>query len=85
MQQFLAFASALTFARFFTANGVVLVEVGSNREKYFIHKGLFAFHSDYFATALKGPWREAIERKSWVNDVNSGGCACCFKSLTDRH
>lgn len=78
MQQFLAFASALTFARSFNADDVILVEVGSNDKKDFIHKGLFALHSEYFATALKGPWREAIERKSWVNDVNSGGCACCL-------
>ncbi|KAF3047270.1 hypothetical protein E8E11_004410 [Didymella keratinophila] len=58
----------------FHKDGVVLVEVGEDRKKYFIHEDLLACHSEYFAAALKGSWREAREKKFLLEDVSVDAC-----------
>ncbi|KAL1597396.1 hypothetical protein SLS59_007426 [Nothophoma quercina] len=40
-------------------SGIVAVEVGPDRVKYYIHEALLVEHSEYFQKALNGPWMEA--------------------------
>ncbi|KAF3034198.1 hypothetical protein E8E11_002033 [Didymella keratinophila] len=40
--------------------GIIVVEI-AGAVKHAIHRGLLIQHSEYFKTALKGPWREAEE------------------------
>ena len=54
--------------------GIILVEVGEDRKKYFIHKDLLAYHSEYFVAALKGPWHEAREKNFLLEDVGVDAC-----------
>ncbi|KAF9693556.1 hypothetical protein EKO04_008456 [Ascochyta lentis] len=51
------------------ADGIIMIEVGAECRKYYIHKALLVFHSEYFSCALQGPWAEAKEAKVWLEDV----------------
>ncbi|KAF9693742.1 hypothetical protein EKO04_008147 [Ascochyta lentis] len=50
-------------------DGVIAVEVGSERVKYYVHKALLEEHSEYFKRALNGPWKEAEEKVVCLDDV----------------
>ncbi|KAJ8112973.1 hypothetical protein OPT61_g4788 [Boeremia exigua] len=52
--------------------GVVTVEVGPDRIKYFVHRTLLEQHSEYFKKALNGPWKEAEDRTVRLEDVDCG-------------
>lgn len=67
-------------------DGIVLVKVteaGGDRKTYFIHKGLLAYHSKYFAAALRGPWIEAEQETFVLEDVSLEACACNSTLFTD--
>ncbi|KAJ4333155.1 hypothetical protein N0V95_009494 [Ascochyta clinopodiicola] len=51
------------------ADGIVVVEIGHDRKKYYLHKALVVFHSEYFRKALQGPWKEAEEGLVRLDDV----------------
>ncbi|KAF9693671.1 hypothetical protein EKO04_008458 [Ascochyta lentis] len=53
------------------ADGVVIVEVGPAHKKYYLHKALVVFHSEYFRKALQGSWKEAKEGIVRLEDVES--------------
>lgn len=40
-----------------------------------VYRGLLAQHSEYFKTALKGPWKEAEEGEVHLEDVQCAPCA----------
>ncbi|KAF1849865.1 uncharacterized protein K460DRAFT_411672 [Cucurbitaria berberidis CBS 394.84] len=48
---------------------VVVIEVGPERKKYYLHKALLVHHSDYFRKALEGPWTEAQEGVIKLEDI----------------
>ncbi|KAJ4361300.1 hypothetical protein N0V95_002002 [Ascochyta clinopodiicola] len=50
-------------------DGVVAIEVGPERVKYYVHKALLEEHSEYFKKALSGPWKEAEEKNVCLDDV----------------
>lgn len=56
-----------------TEGGIVVVEI-ANGVKHQIHRALLVRHSEYFKTALKGPWKEAKEGMVRLEDVESGPC-----------
>ncbi|KAJ8111033.1 hypothetical protein OPT61_g6274 [Boeremia exigua] len=45
----------------YMTQGMVIVEIGTNKIRYSVHKALLIHHSEYFRTALRGPWKEADE------------------------
>lgn len=55
-------------------DGFVAVEVGPERAKYYIHKGLLVEHSEYFQKALSGSWKEAEEKSVCLDDVECSTC-----------
>ncbi|KAH7094575.1 hypothetical protein FB567DRAFT_600179 [Paraphoma chrysanthemicola] len=50
--------------------GTVIIEIGPDRKKYYIHKALIVHHSEYFRKALQGTWKEAQEGVVRLEDVN---------------
>jgi hypothetical protein len=55
-------------------DGVVVVEIGAERKKYHVHKALLVHHSEYFAKALNGSWKEAGEGVVKLEDVEPAVC-----------
>ncbi|CAO2658845.1 Nn.00g065680.m01.CDS01 [Neocucurbitaria sp. VM-36] len=53
-----------------TRGKTVAVEIGLEHTKYYIHKALLTHHSEYFAKALRGPWKEAEEQTVRLEDVD---------------
>ncbi|KAJ8111849.1 hypothetical protein OPT61_g5650 [Boeremia exigua] len=53
------------------ASGIVIIEIGTERQRYHVHKALLARHSDYFNRALTGSWEEAQEGVVALNDVDT--------------
>ncbi|KAF1358717.1 hypothetical protein EJ07DRAFT_122576 [Lizonia empirigonia] len=51
------------------ADGIVIVKVGPSHRKYYLHKALVLFHSEYFRKALQGSWKEAQEGVVRLKDV----------------
>ncbi|KAH7389503.1 hypothetical protein DE146DRAFT_791525 [Phaeosphaeria sp. MPI-PUGE-AT-0046c] len=51
---------------------VVVVEIGTERQRYHVHKTLLVHHSEYFAKALEGPWTEAHTRVITLADIEAG-------------
>ncbi|KAI8930697.1 hypothetical protein NX059_012306 [Plenodomus lindquistii] len=51
------------------AASIIIVKVGAEKEEYSIHCALLISHSEYFASALKGPWNEAQEGVVVLDDV----------------
>ncbi|CAD0087664.1 unnamed protein product [Aureobasidium vineae] len=49
-------------------NGVVTIEVGSEKKAFVIHKDLLTFDSDYFCGAFDGSFKEAAEGKLSLPD-----------------
>jgi hypothetical protein len=47
----------------------VILEIGSDRVKYCVHKALLVHHSEYFRKALQGPWKEAEEGVFRLPDI----------------
>ncbi|KAI4729861.1 hypothetical protein E4T49_02313 [Aureobasidium sp. EXF-10728] len=47
----------------------VTLVIGKERKTYTLHKDLLCFYSDYFRTAFNGSFREALERKIELPDV----------------
>ncbi|KAI5248628.1 hypothetical protein E4T43_01417 [Aureobasidium subglaciale] len=50
--------------------GLVTIEVGSNKQVFSIHKDLLSFYSDYFRGAFENGFKEAIEGKMSLLDVD---------------
>ncbi|KAH7084926.1 hypothetical protein BKA63DRAFT_498491 [Paraphoma chrysanthemicola] len=48
---------------------MVIVEIGPNRMKHYVHKALLQYHSEYFRNALRGPWKEAMDGVVSLEDV----------------
>lgn len=57
-------------------DGVVVVAIGAERQKYHVHKALLVHHSKYFANALGGAWREGKEGLVTLEDVEPAICKC---------
>ncbi|KAH9881253.1 hypothetical protein J1614_001749 [Plenodomus biglobosus] len=49
---------------------LAVVEVGAEKKKYYIHRQFLMAHSEFFAKALSGPWREAQEGVVKLDDVD---------------
>ncbi|KAF2833871.1 hypothetical protein CC86DRAFT_415861, partial [Ophiobolus disseminans] len=49
-----------------------VVEIGTTKKKYFIHRSLLEEHSEYFRKALNGPWIESQEGVVKLHDVDCG-------------
>ncbi|KAF2625439.1 hypothetical protein BU25DRAFT_345683, partial [Macroventuria anomochaeta] len=54
-----------------TSAETVMVEVGPELKKYFVHKPLLTSHSEYFRKALQGSWKEAREGTVSLKDVDA--------------
>ncbi|KAH6239876.1 hypothetical protein HBI15_034300 [Parastagonospora nodorum] len=54
-----------------TSQGIVVVQIGPDREKHQVHKVLLMHHSKYFRKALVGSWKEATEQVVKLEDVES--------------
>ncbi|KAH4616360.1 hypothetical protein HBH55_208580 [Parastagonospora nodorum] len=50
-------------------DGTIILEIGPDRLKYYVHKALLVHYSEYFRNALKGPWKEAEEGVVKLVDV----------------
>ena len=61
---------------------MVVVEIGSMGKKYYLHKSLLVFHSEYFRKALQGSWKEAKEGIVRIDDIEPAECT--FKIFTLR-
>lgn len=57
-----------------TTQGIVVVQIGFDREKYQVHKALLMRHSEHFRKALVGSWKEAMEQVVTLEDVESSTC-----------
>jgi hypothetical protein len=57
-----------------TTAGIVVVEIGPDHIKQFLHKALLIYHSKYFQKALKGEWKEAREGVVVLKDVEPAVC-----------
>jgi hypothetical protein len=64
--------------------GTVIIEVGLDHEKYYIHRALLVHHSEYFAKALRGSWKEAQEGIVKLEDIGTEECKShfIFKTLS---
>ena len=60
-----------------SASGIVVVEIDGGI-KHHIHHGLLVRHSEYFNTALKGPWKEAEDGKVRLEHVQREPCKYPF-------
>ncbi|KAF2653381.1 hypothetical protein K491DRAFT_603031 [Lophiostoma macrostomum CBS 122681] len=49
--------------------GTMIVEVGTEKKQYHVHKKLISAHSEYFRKALDGSWREAQDGKVVLDDI----------------
>ena len=62
----------------------VIVEIGRERVKYYVHGPLLAQHSEYFKGALNGSWKEAQEGVVSLEDVDCETCRLNLcKNLTN--
>ncbi|KAF2709295.1 hypothetical protein K504DRAFT_271438 [Pleomassaria siparia CBS 279.74] len=50
-------------------NSVVVIEVGPNKKKYYVHKDLLTHHSEYFYKTLRGSWIENKNQLIALEDV----------------
>lgn len=73
-------SSADPINRHAATEGMVILEIGAERRKYFIHKALLTHHSEDFRRALTGDWKERQEGISQLHDVETGICksSCCY-------
>lgn len=53
---------------------IVVVEIGPERKKYYIHRALLVHHSEYFRKALHGSWQEAEKGVVALDDVELTVC-----------
>jgi hypothetical protein len=60
--------------------GTVTIEIGPDHEKYYIHRALLVRHSEYFAKALRGSWKEAQEGIVKLEEVGTAECKSEFTS-----
>ncbi|KAH7345949.1 hypothetical protein BKA66DRAFT_576754 [Pyrenochaeta sp. MPI-SDFR-AT-0127] len=49
---------------------LIVVEVGTTKTKYYVHRSLLIEHSEFFKKALSGQWKEAQEGVVTVDDVD---------------
>ncbi|KAF2127078.1 hypothetical protein P153DRAFT_398448 [Dothidotthia symphoricarpi CBS 119687] len=54
----------------FASENVVMVEVGPDLTKFYVHRAILIKHSEYFKKALNGPWKEAEEGVVRLRDVD---------------
>jgi len=59
---------------------VVIVEVGPERKQYHLYKALLTHHSEHFAKALTGNWKEADEGVIRLLDVEEQTCKSASES-----
>jgi len=55
-------------------NEIVTVEIGPNGRKYYLHKALLVYHSEFFEKALQGTWLEAEEDIVRLTDFETYEC-----------
>jgi hypothetical protein len=55
---------------------MIVVEIGPDAKKYFVHKALLMHHSKFFKKALTGTWKEAQEGVVRLEDVETEPCEC---------
>jgi hypothetical protein len=60
---------------------LAIVEIGSTKARYYIHRSLLEEHSSYFAKALNGPWKEAQEGVVTLEDVDCNTCKAFLSIL----
>ncbi|EMD85158.1 hypothetical protein COCC4DRAFT_66532 [Bipolaris maydis ATCC 48331] len=48
----------------------VVIKVGPEKVPYEVHKALLTHYSEYFSSALNGPWKEAQENSITLNDID---------------
>jgi hypothetical protein len=53
---------------------MVTVEVGPDRKRFLIHKALLVHHSEYFAAATRGPWKDTQDGVVPLHDVEPTTC-----------
>lgn len=64
---------------------MVIVEVGPDLERLLIYKALLVHHSEYFAAATRGPWKDTQDRVVPLHDVEPATCKPeDISSSTDR-
>jgi len=54
-----------------TNDGIVILEIGPQKQHYHLHKALLTHHSEYFNKALNGPWKESKEKAVTLDDVDT--------------
>lgn len=65
-------------------DGDTVVEVGADHRKYYINKAVLTRHSEFFATALQGPWREAREGVIILDDIEPAICEYFLRKRRDQ-
>ena len=53
-------------------------------KKYYLHKSLLVFHSEYFRKALQGSWKEAKEGIVRIDDIEPAECTFKIFTLQSR-
>jgi multisubunit Na+/H+ antiporter MnhE subunit len=54
--------------------GTIIIEIGPDRKRYYVHRALLVHHSEYFAKALQGSWKEAQEGVITLEDIGTAEC-----------
>jgi hypothetical protein len=54
--------------------GTVVIEIGPEHKKYYVHRALLIQYSEYFRKALQGPWKEAQNGVVRLEDIDHRVC-----------
>jgi hypothetical protein len=57
---------------------MVIVEVGPNKIKHYVHNALLVHHSEHFRRALSGTWEEAKEGVVTLEGIEPATCRYCY-------
>ena len=52
----------------------MVIEVGPSHTKFRVYKEVLTYHSEYFCRALSGTWKEAVEGRVVLEDVEAPIC-----------
>ena len=55
-------------------SAIVIIQVGPEHRRYYLHKAFLIHYSEYFRKALSGPWKEAEEGVIPLEDIEPGVC-----------
>ncbi|PSN63929.1 hypothetical protein BS50DRAFT_647822 [Corynespora cassiicola Philippines] len=64
--------SQLSISSAIKNSSIILLEVGAEPVKYYVHEALLSLHSDYFSKALDSYWREGEERRVYMTNLELG-------------